>query len=270
MYQVIPNTYFAALDLRGSDASKTLQGQLTNDVERQPNGSGIRGLLCNIKGRVEVIIWVYKHSPEHLTLVVPTPNIDITKQRLAPYVAFSKSQLTELDLSQHNLIFALSQPDNGSFSNNLNFEGVALLPFERLPAGARTETLSSPDDFHRYRIENGMVQLTPQQSGLYTPQALSLDRLGYVSYQKGCYMGQEIIARLHYKGQSKYQLALLQSVPGLSYEQPIIDHTGATIGSIVDASANGTGEYLASIRTQANTQSKLYIQEKSAIVQRLF
>lgn len=270
MYKVTPNSYFSALDLTGPDASKTLQGQLTNDVVNQRDQSGMKGLLCNIKGRVELVVRVYKHSAEHLTLVVPRANTDLVKRRLAPYMAFSKSQLNECDLSDYSLLFGPATADAKETLAGLSFDGLALLSPQELLNTTVPLTHSSIEDFHTYRVKRGMLELDPEQSGLYTPQALSLDRLGYVSFKKGCYMGQEIIARLHYKGQSKYQLAVLQCLSAVANETKVTSPAGATLGTIVDSAANASGHYLASIRLAEDATAEYFVNDHPATLLQLF
>ncbi|MGB0187443.1 MAG: YgfZ/GcvT domain-containing protein [Aequoribacter sp.] len=267
MFKVTPNTYFSALELIGPDAAKTLQGQLTNDVESLRNHKGLNGLLCNLKGRVELVVKVYKHSPEQLTLVVPTANIDALKRRLAPYVAFSKSRLKELNLETHSLVMA---PDPIEAPAGLWFDELGVISPQDIDQLTHPHTASSIDEFHHWRIHSGRVQLTPEQSGLYTPQALSLDRLGYVSFKKGCYMGQEIIARLHYKGQSKHQLALLHCSPGLATESKITSQAGDSVGTIVDAGANTSGYYLASVRPPTDSTAEYFVSNQPADLLKLF
>jgi len=270
MFKVIPNTYFSALELDGPDAAKTLQGQLSNDVESLGNCKGLDGLLCNVKGRIELVVKVYKHSPEQLTLVVPTANIDALKRRLAPYVAFSKSRLNELNLATYSLVIAPPSSDPIEVPAGLWFDDLGLISPQAINQLRHPHTASSIDEFHHWRIHSGRVQLTPEQSGLYTPQALSLDRLGYVSFKKGCYMGQEIIARLHYKGQSKYQLALLQCSPGLATESRITSQAGDLLGTIVDAGANASGHYLACVRPPTDSAAEYFVSDQAAELLKLF
>jgi folate-binding protein YgfZ len=270
MFKVTPNSYFSALELIGPDASKTLQGQLTNDVENLRDHSGLNGLLCNIKGRIELVVKVYKHSREHLTLVAPRANIEAMTRRLAPYVAFSKSRLNERDLQSHSLVFGATAGDSCKSATSIWFDDFALLNPQELHDVTVPLRSSSIDEFHQYRMNSGMVQLTPAQSGLYTPQSLSLDRLGYVSFKKGCYMGQEIIARMHYKGQSKYQLALLQGLPGISAESKITLQTGAAVGTIVDATASASGYYLASLRSPPEGELHYFVNDQAVEFVKLF
>jgi hypothetical protein len=79
-----------------------------------------------------------------------------------------------------------------------------------------------------YRIE------TPDQ-GVFTPQALDYDRIGLVSFQKGCYTGQEVVARLHYRGQSKKRLAVLTAAAPVAATRgtPISDSGGDNAGAVL-------------------------------------
>lgn len=269
MYNLAPNTYFSGFSLIGVDASKTLQGQLTNDVENIKNGRGIKALLCNIKGRVEVIVWLVKHDSQHFTLLVPTDNAGTLTGRLAPYLAFSKSALVPLDLSNHSIAYPYQIVAPQDTITSYQMDDIALMAPEHLKQ-TQEACPASIETFHSHRVQAGLLQLLPEQSGVYTPQALSLDHLGYISFNKGCYMGQEIIARLHYKGQSKHQLALLSGAQNITSEAVIQSELGDPIGTIVDATSASSGLYLASIRTDATASLTYRVQEHSLILIRLF
>jgi folate-binding protein YgfZ len=224
---------------------------VTNDVEMQRSNSGIKALLCNIKGRVETIVWIFKHSSDHYSVIVPRDNLDLLKRRLAPYLAFSKSNATEIDLTDYRLLYPV---ETLLFEQEsaLRFDDIALISPSQQAQLLTTHKSGSLTNFHEYRIRCGLVQLRPDLSGDYTPQALSLDSMGYISFKKGCYMGQEIIARLHYKGQSKHQLALLTGALNLASGATIQNSRHEIVGTIVDAEAAQAGVYLASLRVSAD------------------
>tara|TARA_Y100001954_G_scaffold208035_1_gene232014 strand:- start:120 stop:533 length:414 start_codon:yes stop_codon:yes gene_type:complete len=92
-----------------------------------------------------------------------------------------------------------------------------------------------------FRIKRGLARINEHSVGKYLPQDLNYDLNGFVDFDKGCYTGQEIIARLHYRGQPKRRLGLLtvrSSTKPASDERIIDSATGKSIGSVMEVVEN--------------------------------
>ena len=88
-----------------------------------------------------------------------------------------------------------------------------------------------------FRINRGLARIHEYSVGKYLPQDLNYDLNGFVDFDKGCYTGQEIIARLHYRGQPKRRLSLLvvtSSTQPASDERIVDISTGKSVGSVVE------------------------------------
>ena len=104
------------------------------------------------------------------------------------------------------------------------------------------------------RIRSGRADITIETSELFIPQMLNLDVLEYISFSKGCYTGQEVVARAHYRGTVKrrmYYLRLASSsvpTPGIA----VLDHNDKSIGNIVNAAMGDEGQVEALVTLSAD------------------
>ena len=237
---------FQALSIVGPDAVKTLQGQMTCDVQSLAVGDTTPGLLCDIRGRVQIIGWVHKVSQTELWLVTHSSAIDAAQARLRPYLAFSKSKATVLPL-EHWVATQSRDRDLGGARLELGFATLTDASSIHVDQPLDAESLA------KAQLEAGVPELDNETRAQYTPQALSLDQSGFISFTKGCYMGQEIIARLHYKGQSKQTLVLLQRAAGAVVKdgQIIFDTKEAKVGQIISGAVSGTDHFLACVNKSA-------------------
>ena len=89
-----------------------------------------------------------------------------------------------------------------------------------------------------FDVEHGLPRLPDSQVEHWTPQQLSLERLGAFSVKKGCYPGQEIVARTHFLGQAKRGLALLEGTAQMPVAADVNTETGA-LGKVIASVADG-------------------------------
>jgi folate-binding protein YgfZ len=109
-----------------------------------------------------------------------------------------------------------------------------------LPASTASHDPTWMSRWAAFDLEHGLVRLPATQSDHWTPQQLSLDRLHAYSVRKGCYPGQEIVARTHFLGQPKRGLTLLEADAPLAPGVEVGDGTHV-IGTLVSVATNHTG-----------------------------
>lgn len=146
-----------------------LQGQVTCDVEAIMPGNANLAAHCNPQGRV-ISLFQLLYQDNHYDLMMPRDMIALTINALKKYAVFFKVTLED---ATHDA-----------------------LPVDPEKMEARIKK----------SIEEGIPVIHPATSGKCLPQELNLDKLGAISYEKGCYTGQEIIARIHYRGKTKSSL----------------------------------------------------------------
>lgn len=165
---------YARIDASGADALPFLQGQLTKDLRQLEDGQRGLAAWCNPKGRVICLFRVGRNG-DGFGLALPEELLDPVVRRLTMFRFRSKVE----------------------FSVSANAAGL-------LAAGdASSFDLAA---WQRANLRAGIPEIGAAQSEQYTPHMLNLDRLDAISLDKGCYTGQEIVARTHYRGASKRRL----------------------------------------------------------------
>jgi folate-binding protein YgfZ len=172
----------------GPDALRFLQGQLSCDMrEVGPNALSL-GCYCSLKGRVIAAPYLYA-VPEGFHLIVPADLTPVLLKSLNKFIVFSKATLS--DLSEAFPVHPLLGESPHSLCPGAGF--------------ALGENAQPTDEkaWEAHLIEHKIPLIALAQSERFLPHDLGLVELGAVSFNKGCYVGQEIIARMHYKAKLK-------------------------------------------------------------------
>ncbi|HYM34336.1 MAG TPA: hypothetical protein VET48_03015, partial [Steroidobacteraceae bacterium] len=160
---------FTSILVTGADASSFLQGQLSCDMDALTRDRPLLAAINSAQGRVQAVVNVLERD-EGIVLLVVSEMAERTIQRLRKYVLRSKVKIEKVDSS---LAAAYSLPPTASL-------------LEQLRAG--------------------IPHIFPQIYEAFVAQMLNLDSLGAISFNKGCYTGQEIISRAHYRGAVKRRM----------------------------------------------------------------
>ena len=160
----------AIIQISGLDSAEFLQGQITNDVNLASSDQMLRSAICNVKGRVLAVFKILKVGTDfHIFL-----NKSIAekfKSHLEKYSVFYKTKIELINQSSKNI------------------------------------EITSESDFRLRCIEEGFVDINEPISESFTPHELNYQNLGLINFEKGCFTGQEVIARMHYRGKLKFGLA---------------------------------------------------------------
>ncbi|WP_026471886.1 CAF17-like 4Fe-4S cluster assembly/insertion protein YgfZ [Alkanindiges illinoisensis] len=177
---------FSRLTLQGPDAEKFLQGQVTVNVNAISADEYRPTAICDLKGRINFGLWLKKYSAESIEVIVADDQRDALQAHIKKYGAFSKFQL-DAAVPVHLAII------DGKASFSTDDQGV------------------KPEQWQHTAISQGQAWITAQTAGLFQPQELRLHQRGGVDYDKGCYLGQEIIARLWFRAKPKHWLHLIRA-----------------------------------------------------------
>ncbi len=189
---------YSTIVVSGADAEDFLQRQLTADLRQLDRTASQRSAWCNPKGRVICIMTVQKKDDAYL-LTLPTELAEHVVQRLT------------------------------------TFRFRAKVEFDTRPASAGDLGLDGDyDEWRLARLHAGIPEVFGAQSEQFTPHMLNLDQLGAVSLDKGCYTGQEIIARTEHRGTSKRRLHRFESFAPVSPGDKISEGD-RNIGEVVNA-----------------------------------
>jgi folate-binding protein YgfZ len=224
---IYPIAHLAVLTVSGKDAALLLQGQLTCNVNDITGTKSSPGALCNPKGRAITTFLLVKTGDAFL-MVLPEELLEPVKKRLQMYVL--RSDVTLTDSSGQHCLIGLCHPEtqagplfattqNEIIAVNLSAtqsrylviakadKAIALWSERVSHQGFQPE---NPDQWRYLDILSGIPWLTTETSEQFIPQMLNLDLLGGISFNKGCYTGQEIVARTHYLGKAKRALFLAE------------------------------------------------------------
>ncbi len=217
----------------GADVRDVLHGQTTRNFKTLGLYHPIDGAFCDLKGRVITDFTAVLTSETAVLMRVSEGVAASLQGHLAKYLMFSKTKMTTLDWHCWGCSDSADSLSSGI----------------RVPrAGGHCEIWSSPanspayamsaNEWLLFRITRGLARISVHSVGKYLPQDLNYDLNGFIDFDKGCYTGQEIIARLHYRGQPKRRLSLIavRSVNQPANDERIVDRsTGKSIGSVVEA-----------------------------------
>lgn len=262
------------LAVRGSDAGKFLQGQLTCNISYLNEHTASLGARCMVKGRMQSSFRILPEGDGYL-LAMTRELLEPQLADLKKYAVFSKAKLTDdsavwVRFGLHNGDTALqalglqvpAQTDavtrhNGLIAIAVSAGRVELwVPAEQAPAvqGQLAAQLATAElnDWLLGQIRAGIGQVMLQTRELFIPQMINLQAVGGVSFKKGCYTGQEIVARMQYLGKLKrrqYRVALAESdlpEPGTEVFSPTHN---SSVGEVVLAARSEQGSELLAVLT---------------------
>lgn len=264
--------HYRWIAIRGDDAADFLQGQLSCDVPRLAQETSLLTGYCNPQGRLLACPRLLRQSDNYL-LRLPDQLAAPILQRLRLFVLRARVTLQALDEAwDHIGLIGPDSPDVlGRHSANVpaTSGGVAhddscriirvpgTLPrFELLGPQARLQSLRQalapdvkPVDTAYWTLSEilaGLPEVYPETQNNFIPQMVNLDLIGGIAFEKGCYVGQEIVARTHYLGRLKRRMLRLHSdrAPALRAGDALLAAGGDSsqpLGQVVRAAALAEG-----------------------------
>lgn len=286
------------LEVSGLDAAKFLQGQVTCDVREVTEHQSSLGAHCDPKGRVQFTFRLFKYNDCYYLLlekkVIPHALVLLQK-----YLIFTKTKIT--DVSDEWFCLGLVGLDASKFlatiyglvitkSNQVATNSLLLalaIPGDplRIELIGRNEqinslkenlhqkmTIESGEQWQLLDIEAGIPHISMETAGLFTPHDINYPALGGVSFNKGCYTGQEIVARMHYLGKPKQSLYRIQigseQKPAPGYK--IVSdnqHEKREVGCLVNVALKPEGGYLAlAVLQDTASEKNIYLEKSQAIL----
>jgi len=195
---IVQLTNRTLLKLSGKDVQSFLQGQFSNDVNALEEGAVQINAYCQHQGKIIALIWVMKKSEDYY-LSFSHDLVDIVTSRLTMFKMMSDVTIENIS----DTIVQLGLIDESAKDVFTLNECQSII----LTDSTDVYELSGNAKWEEACIENGVAEVSLKTSEKFVPQLLNLDidEVG-VSFTKGCYPGQEVVARLHYLGTSKRRM----------------------------------------------------------------
>lgn len=254
----------ALIEVTGDDARDFLQGQFSNDLSEigdaaNPAQRCQLNAYCNPKGRVLAVMRLVRHD-RGWWMVVPAGLAEPLISRLKMFVLRARVEIAPKPQTALLGLINGAQCAGGRGLERVPVGGVVPRRMmigepQAVDAFMRANALEpAPDDgpWRLADILSGIPQVYAQTAGQFIPQMINLDRVGGLSFTKGCYPGQEIVARLRYRGRVKQRLlaGTVRGLAGLAPGDPVYCGQRAgqaprKVGQVVDAvpTDRSRGEY---------------------------
>jgi len=192
------------LSFDGTDAASFLQGYLTCDTDKLETQTALPGAFTNLKGRVVANGWVWGEATA-VRMLLATSLTETVAEFLKPYMNFSKTKLSVANTAPVVTLLGPVTKDTQETQDLIQIgtdRGLSKALGE-MPDSQLTDISS---EWLERCIAADEVVVTKASSETYLPQMLGLTKIGAVSFDKGCYLGQEIVARAEHRGEVKRRL----------------------------------------------------------------
>ena len=234
-------SHMGVIEVSGADATAFLQGQLTHDVALLGSDAARLAAYCNAKGRMQVSFIVLKPSAEQLLLLCARDSVAAMVKRLSLFVLRAKVRLA--DVTDRYRMIGLTgsavdavapglssrapwtRQDRGSAWVVQLYPGAGvaracwLAPLDvTVPEGLHEVSLAY---WHWLSVRSGIAMVGPATFEAFVPQMLNYESVGGVSFKKGCYPGQEVVARSQFRGSIKRRAYLVHAEAPLTTGQEV-------------------------------------------------
>ncbi len=266
-------SHYGLISAHGEDTETFLQGQFTNDIRKVSDGHSQLSGLCNPKGRLLATFRVFQRGDSYY-LCLPASMLEDVIKRLRMFVLRSKVTLEDAgdtfvhlgvsgdDAQQELSKFAGELPDSVNAAVQAGNHTIIQVPgihpsYEIFTTVDDARQLwnqlnvqSAPigaDAWQLLDIQAGIPVISPQTREAFVPQMANLQLIDGVSFQKGCYTGQEIVARMQYLGKLKRRMyrARVDSGPRPTGDEEVFsaDNAQQSAGKLVSAAPHPDGGY---------------------------
>ena len=261
--RLINLNYLNILEIVGEGAIELLQGQLTCDMGKVSSKNPTQGAICNVKGRIISSFIVVAPNDENTNkfwLIGPELMMKKTQDVLKKYSPFYQ---VDISILSDKDIYGANNDALESFFPDLNFNDNQYIRHSSLVLGYLDKKIrlvitnkgdtvfrdsgEISSDLGDWHLDNFLikdVEITEDLSEKLTPHEINYDVSERVDFEKGCYTGQEIVARMHYRAKSLPRLYLTEGSNDLAEINMSVENSaGRRIGSVVKVLKHQKGNY---------------------------
>jgi tRNA-modifying protein YgfZ len=280
----VPLTHLGVIRVEGDEAAKFLQGQLTQDFALLGEGEARLAAFCSAKGRMQASFIGFKRSPTDILLVCSRDLLAPTLKRLSMFVLRAKAKLSDASdafrvhgLAGNTIKSIAKQQALAWIKADFGSEAVVFLypaggvprallvgpTGEPLPAALAAAPALSPELWAWSEVRAGIATVTQPIFEAFVPQMLNYESVGGVNFKKGCYPGQEVVARSQFRGTLKRRafVAHIAGVDAPAVGQDVFhtsdaDQPVGTVAQVAPA-PDGGWDAIVSLQLSATTDGAL-------------
>jgi len=250
--RLIKLEYLSILELNGKGSFELLQGQITSDMEKVSERNCVLGAICDVKGRAigSFVTAINAETDDSFHLIGDRKVLELTMHVLAKYQPFYDTKMSIVDRYQFfgikkDLLKSMFPESNlsKSFENNDSFSRVHYLEkefhliFSTNPKLFETFNVSLDENaWKQDEILNLNYEVNSEASNKFTPHELGYHLTSRIDFEKGCYTGQEIVARMHYRAKNLPSIIIKTTEKKVKPLSKVFDDNQKSIGLVLMSS----------------------------------
>lgn len=266
---IAPISHLGVIRVQGDDAASFLHGQLTNDFALLDQQHARLAAFCSAKGRMQASFIGFKRAHDDILLICSRDLLAQTLKRLSMFVLRAKAKLT--DASDQFQLYGLvgeAVPAGDQAPWSLQAEGEARI-VRLYPAAGQARALwvaphevatpqgqpLSAEQWLWTEVISGIATVSQPVYELFVPQMLNYESVGGVNFKKGCYPGQEVVARSQFRGTLKRRAFIVHADSALEAGTEVFAVSDAeqATGTVVQAAAAPGGGWDAIVSMQISS-----------------
>ena len=249
--------HLSILSISGDDALELLQGQMTQDVRVVEDEKIHITSFCNVQGRVIASAFIQCEG-DHYDLILSSELVEDLCNHLQRYILRSKVEIRQSE----KLVYAIFSKDivndQELFKMLANDPKRMLALADKVPESI--DNFITSEEWIRCDIENKIAIIDKESTEKFIPQMLNLDILDAVSFSKGCYTGQEVVARVQHRGKIKQRMFKFKTEnKDLITHGSEIRHESKKVGTVVISEPIDNFSIGLAVINSADNESKLNI-----------
>jgi hypothetical protein len=266
---VAPLTHLGLIKIEGEDAAKFIHGQLTHDFSLLDMHAARLAAFCSAKGRMQASFIGFKRSATEILLVCNKDLLPTTLKRLSMFVMRAKAKLSDAsgDFELFGLLGDATKPIAGHEDSAWaradigSSTFVDLYPADGVPRQLWVAPVGtppppgqplSPELWQWTEVRSGVATLSTPVFEAFVPQMLNYESVGGVNFKKGCYPGQEIVARSQFRGTLKRRAFVVHADTAMAAGDEVFgaDDDSQPVATVVQAAAAPQGGFDAIVSAQ--------------------
>ncbi len=245
------------LTISGEDAGELLQGQMTQDVRKLDDEKIHMTSFCNVQGRVIASAFIQCEG-NHYNLILSSELVEDLCNHLQRYILRSKVEIQQSEKQVYAIFSKDIANDQKLFKTLSNNPERMLALTNEVPESI--ENFITSEEWIEHDIKEMIPIINKESSEKFIPQMLNLDILNAVSFSKGCYTGQEVVARVQHRGKIKQRMFKIKTnSQNLISAGSEINHGSKKVGTVVISESINNCSICLAVINSADSKSQLNI-----------